>query len=175
MTQNTKSEILGSIGHLKKQGKGKIILIGLLLGVLLLIIGSTGIFGKQEEKITDEKSEIEDYFEYKSALEEEILAICRSVDGISNVEVVVYFDSTGGSIYAQNTQSGGVSDRNEYVIIGSGSSAHALYIGESLPNLSGIGIVCSVGDNDNRANELCALLSKTYGLPLTRVYVVANK
>jgi hypothetical protein len=57
------------------------------------------------------------------------------------------------------------------VIIGSGSSAHALYLGESLPKLSGIGVVCNTGGSTEKRNELLLLLSNAYGLPMTRIYV----
>ena len=63
------------------------------------------------------------------------------------------------------------SQKNEYVIIGSGSNAHALYLGESLPKLSGIGIVCNTGDSLTKRNEILSLLSAAYGIPMTRIYV----
>ena len=171
MSQNTKNEMIGSFGHLKKSGHGKIIAIGFIIGIALFVIGSLGLVGEKEEPKPDDENNMEGFFEYKIGLEEEIRKICLSVKGISNVEVIVYFEETGGSVYAQNLQSGSMSEKSEYVIIGSGSSARALYLGESLPTLSGIGIVCSAGE---REHELCALLAAAYGLPLTRVYVISN-
>ena len=73
-------------------------------------------------------------------------------------------------MYAQNTQFGS-SEKSEYVIIGSGSNAHALYLGESLPRISGIGVVCDTDGNGDKRNELMLLLSSIYGLSLTRVYI----
>ena len=42
---------------------------------------------------------------------------------------------------------------------------------ESLPTLSGIGIVCDTEGDEYVKNEIAALLSSAYGLPLTRIYV----
>ena len=164
--------IVGALSHMKRIGSLKIVLIGLVLGIGLLIIGSIGIFdGKEEETAAEENGGYSDYLEYKEMLEAEIRSICMSVSGVDGVSAVVFFDGVGGSVYAQNTQSGASGDKAEYVIIGSGSSSHALYIGESLPKLSGIGIVCRTGRSEAKQNELAVLLSSAYGLPLTRVYI----
>ena len=97
-----------------------------------------------------------------------------SVRGVKSVSAVVYFDGVGESVYAVNIQSGN-SEKTEYVVIGSGSNAHALYLGESLPRLVGIGVVCDTGGNVGVKNELAALLSAAYGLPLTRVHVIETQ
>jgi hypothetical protein len=115
-----------------------------------------------------------DFYDYKTALEEEIEALCSTVSGIGYVKAVTFFDEMGSSIYAQNSQSGNSQSKNEYVIIGSGSSSHALYLGESLPKLSGIGVVCNTGGSISRRNELIALLSAAYGIPMTRIYVTES-
>ena len=175
MTQNNDArDIVGTVAHMKKRGTLKILIIALSLGIALLIIGSF-VLPDEKEEVTGEDAEgtkIIGFFEYKKLLEEEIGSVCSTVDGVSNVSVVVFFSDVGGSIYAQNTQSGNASNqKTEYVVIGSGSNAHALYIGESLPKLSGIGVVCDTGGDVTKRNEILALLSAAYGLPMTRIYV----
>ena len=166
---------MGTVAHMKKKGTLKIFIVILAFGALLFIIGSF-ILPSDEEKQGEAESsggnELIGFFEYKEMLEKEIEGLCLSVSGVKNVEAVAFFSEVGGSLYAQNTQSGGSgSDKNEYVIIGSGSSAHALYLGESLPKLSGIGVVCNTGGSTEKRNELLLLLSNAYGLPMTRIYV----
>jgi hypothetical protein len=172
MPQNTPIEIGNVVGHMKKKGSFKIVTIGFILGLGLLLIGSFA-FGDKEKANTADESPTptsESLEEYKAKVISEIEDICLGVDGVVSIKAAVYFEDGGGSIYAQNTHTGS-SEKKEYVIIGSGSDSHALYLGESLPRVSGIGIVC---DTDGRAdvrNELSLLLSSLYGLPLTRVYV----
>ncbi len=175
MTQNNDArDIVGTVSHMKKRGTLKILLIALIAGAVLLIIGSLAIPDEKEQEAAGDgdKEALIGFFEYKSLLEEEIEGVCASVSGVEGVSAVVFFSDVGGSLYAQNTQSGSTSSqKNEYVIIGSGSNAHALYLGESLPRLSGIGVVCDTGGDVGKRNELVSLLSAAYGLPMTRIYV----
>ena len=174
MAQNDGArDVIGTFAHMKKNGTLKILLIALIFGAALFAIGSFALSdkGKSSEQSSDEAGgELISFFDYKQLLEEEIETLCMSVSGVRGVSAVVFFSDVGGSVYAQNTQSGG-SQKNEYVIIGSGSSSHALYLGESLPTLSGIGVVCDTGGSEEKKNELLLLLSSAYGLPLTRVHI----
>ncbi len=176
MAQNNEArDIMGTVAHMKKNGSLKLLIAVLFVGLILLLI--SGIFMKddvegQTSDKDDETVKLIGFFEYKELLEREIEGICLGVCGVESVDAIVFFSEVGGSLYAQNTQSSNSSqDKSEYVIIGSGSSAHALYLGESLPKLSGIGVVCRTGGDASIRNELLALLSSAYGLPMTRIYV----
>lgn len=167
------NEIVGVVNHMKKKGSLKIVIIGFIVGLALLLIGSFA-FGEKQNTVTDSPNDTSvsytSFLEYKERIRNEIENACLSVRGVKSAHAVVFFDGIGESIYAQNTQSGNT-NKNEYVIIGSGSNSHALYLGESLPPLSGIGVVCETGGSDAVKNEIAALLSAAYGLPLTRIYV----
>lgn len=167
------NDIVGAVSHMKKKGTLKIIIIGFIVGVALLIVGSFAFNEKTSEGVEGDSVGTPSYssfLEYKNSVKSEIEETCLRVKGVKSAHAVVFFDGVGESKYAQNTQSGN-SEKNEYVIIGSGSSSHALYLGESLPPLSGIGVVCDTGGSDAIKNEIAALLAAAYGLPLTRVYV----
>ena len=167
------NDIVGAMSHMKKKGTLKIIFIVFVVGVALLIVGSFAFNEKKSESGGSDVGAVPSYssfLEYKDAVKREIEETCLCVKGVKSAHAVVFFDGVGESKYAQNTQSGN-SEKNEYVIIGSGSNSHALYLGESLPPLSGIGVVCDTGGSDAIKNEIAALLAAAYGLPLTRVYV----
>ena len=157
---------------MKKKGSFKIILIGFILGTALLLIGGFAFGDKENGDVSDNSAtpSSQSLDEYKAQILNEIEGICLGVDGVHSVKAAVYFDGGGESMYALNTQFGS-SEKSEYVIIGSGSNAHALYLGESLPRISGIGVVCDTDGNGDKRNELMLLLSSIYGLPLTRVYI----
>ncbi len=166
-----------TFSHIKKSGMLKILLILLALGVMLFVVGSFTVEKNDDSLHADSDEgdgrELIGFFDYKRMLEEEIEGLCLRVSGVKSVNAVVFFDEVGGSIYAQNTQTGSQSnEKTEYVIIGSGSNAHALYLGESLPRLSGIGVVCDTGGDDGKKNEILSFLSGAYGLPMTRIYVI---
>lgn len=164
---------MGAVTHMKKKGTLKIVIVGFVVGIALLIVGSLAWGGGDGEKGSGSEGTEQpsiSFAEYKESMRREIEEACLRVKGVNSAHAVVFFDGAGESIYAQNTQTGNT-QKNEYVIVGSGSSSHALYLGESLPPISGIGVVCDTGDSDWVKNEIAALLSAAYGLPLTRVYV----
>ena len=164
---------MGAVTHMKKKGTLKIVIIGFVVGIALLAVGSLAFGEGNGEKSANNESTSQSaisFAEYKDSVIREIEEACLKVRGVNTAHAVVFFDGAGESIYAQNTQSGNT-QKNEYVIIGSGSGSHALYLGESLPQISGIGVVCDTGGSDSVKNEIAALLSAAYGLPLTRVYV----
>ena len=167
------SDIMGAVTHMKKKGTLKIVIIGFVVGIALLAVGSLA-FGESDGEKSDENEAVDhsaiSFSEYKESVCREIEEACLKVKGVNTAHAVVFFDGAGESIYAQNIQTGST-QKNEYVIIGSGSGAHALYLGESMPQISGIGVVCDTGGSDSVKNEIAALLSAAYGLPLTRVYV----
>ena len=175
--KNAASDVLGTVAHMKKNGTLKILTVVLIIGAALLLVGSL-VFPNKDSDAGDSTDsalvERVDFYQYKQTLESEIESLCATVAGVGYVNAVTFFDGMGGSIYAQNSQSSANQDKSEYVIIGSGSNSHALYIGESLPELCGIGVVCNTGGDITKRNELVALLSAAYGLPMTRIYVTES-
>lgn len=172
--QNGIKDIVGTVSHMKKKGTLKILIIVLVLGALLFAVGGvlTSVDDKNDGVENDERSELIGFFDYKKMLESEIESLCLGVYGVRSAKAAVFFEDVGGSIYAKNEHSsGGDTLKSEYVIIGSGSSAHALYLGESLPRLSGIGVVCDTDMSEAKRLEILSLLSSAYGLPMTRIYV----
>jgi hypothetical protein len=175
MAQNdTTKDIMGTFSHMKRHGILKILIIALAAGALLFTVGGF-LTDKEDGEQTNQDIQADEklgFFEYKGMLEEEIEGLCMSVSGVQSASAVAFFDDVGGSSYAQNVQMGtSQSYKSEYVIIGSGSNSHALYLGEELPRLSGIGIVCRASGDIDKCNEITALLAAAYGLPMTRIYV----
>ena len=104
---------------------------------------------------------------YQDYLEKRIKTLCESVSGVRNVTVVVTLSGSFESVYATEWPDG----NEEYVILGSGSSASPIYLSRSAPEIAGIGIVCSGGANDNVRRELISLLSATFHISSNRIYI----
>lgn len=157
--------------QIKKNGKLWLILLMLAAGVILLFIGNSDIFGaateNEDDCVHEEKLNIEDF---EQTLEEDIAEFCSNLGGVRSVSVSVRLAGSSESIYAQNSQSGSGADRDEYVIIGSGSSAHPLYLGERSPEILGIGVII-YGSSGSTKGQVEELLSAAYGVPLSRIYV----
>lgn len=175
MSQKTGSELVGTVNHMKKNGTFFVVIFGLIAGLILLILGGGSFFDKDDSKndSSEDVSEI-DALEYKAKIESEIKSLCMQLSGVSNAFVCVRVNSGGEKIYATNTQNVSGADREEYVIIGNGSNAEPLYLGEKLPDICGIGVILKGNNISSYKNQLEAMLSAAYSIPLTKVYVQIN-
>lgn len=160
------------LSEMKKSRKIWIIVIMLLAGVALLFIGNSDVFAAANETegecVHDEKLDIADY---EAALENDIEEFCLGFGAVTSASASVRLSGSSESIYAQNSQNGSAADRDEYVIIGSGSSARPIYIGERSPEILGIGVIITCDSQGVSKTQAEELLSAAYGVPLNRIYV----
>lgn len=158
-----------------QNGKLRLILIvgGALIGILLLLFG--GSIGNTKEKEEDDRSTVltpqEELDAYQAYLEKRVKTLCESVHGVDNVTVAVTLNGSFEEIYATEWIDG----NEEYVIVGSGSNASALYLSRTAPEIAGIGVVCNGGGNTNVRQELLSLLCATFRVPANRVYITEAK
>lgn len=175
MSQKTGSELVGTVSHMKKNGTFWVMIFGLVAGFILLILGGGSFWGKEESQNNSAQDTYTlDALEYKAALEGEIRNICIELAGVSDALVCVRVNSGGEKMYAKNTQNINGADREEYVIIGSGSNAEPLYLGEKLPDICGIGVILKGNNISSYKSQLEAMLSAAYGVPQNKVYVQIN-
>lgn len=156
-------------GTLKENGKLRLyLLLGCgVLGILLILLGSGTKTIEKTSTETPYSTSTDELVIYQDYLEKRIKTLCESVSGVRNVTVVVTLSGSFESIYATEWPDG----NEEYVILGSGSSAAPIYLSRSAPEIAGIGIVCSGGANDNVKRELISLLSATFHISSNRIYV----
>ena len=161
-------------GFLQKEngtqsGRAKLwlLLICGAVGILLLLLGS----GSKQQTVTEGtppySTKTDELVIYQDYLETRIKKLCESVSGVRNVTVVVTLSGSFESVYATEWPDG----NEEYVILGSGSSASPIYLSRSAPEIAGIGIVCSGGANDTIRRELISLLSATFHISSNRIYI----
>ena len=156
-------------GAMKENGRLRLyLLLGCgLLGILLIVFGSSGKKAEQSNVEKPYSTAEDELIIYQDYLEERIKTLCESVSGVKNVTVVVTLSGSFESVYATEWPDG----NEEYVILGSGSSAAPIYLSRSAPEIAGIGIVCSGGANDNVRRELISLLSATFHISSNRIYI----
>lgn len=175
MPQRTGKEIMGTVDHMKKNGTFWIVIFGLLAGLIMLFIGSGSFFEHDGEKQEASDTDIEvDAYTYKASLEGEIGAMCKKLSGVNDVFVCVSIGSTCERIYATDKQRVSGIDREEYVIIGSGSDARPLYIGQRMPEISGIGVILTGNNISGLKSQLESMISSSYGVPMNKVWVQIN-
>lgn len=167
-------EVSGAIKHMKKNGALWIVIFAFAAGIIMLIIGANFKSDDKGNDISDSYAYDEKSFEaYKNELEQNIYGICKKVSGGMEAHILLDFKTSGEIIYAKNSNVSSDGDRrDEYVIVGSGTGAQALYLGQNFPELSGIGVVFSSSASQRIKDEISSLLAAAYGLPLTRIYVI---
>ena len=146
----------------EKLKKGKrlwMILLG-AAGVLLLLLGSGGAPMEAETDSADVR-----LAEYSAAVEKKLCELCSRVKGVSDVSVVVSFESGFESVYAKNE------DKGDLLVVGSGSSKSAVKVTEKPPVISGIGIVCRGGGDPTVQKKLLDLISAAYGVSSSKIYI----
>lgn len=156
-------------GNLKENGRLRLyLLLGCgLLGVLLILFGSSTKTAEKADENPPYSTSTDELVIYQDYLESRIKKLCESVSGVRNVTVVVTLSGSFESVYATEWPDG----NEEYVILGSDSSASPIYLSRSAPEIAGIGIVCSGGANDNIRRELISLLSATFHISSNRIYI----
>lgn len=156
-----------------KDGKSSlwILIIAAAVGIALLLIGGVTEADTKPHAEEQYRSDEEALSEYQSKLEDRIRRICESVGGVGSASVTVTLSGGFESVYATEWKNG----NEEYVILGSGSSASALYLTRTPPAIAGIGIVCDGGGSERVRCELVSLLGATFDVSTHRIYVTAAK
>ena len=145
---------------------------GALIGVLLLLFGGGG--KESKTNVSNESTSLspqEELEAYQSYLETRVKTLCESVEGVDRVTVAVTLNGNFEEIYAKEYIDG----NEEYVIVGSGSGASALYLSRTAPEIAGIGVVCRGGGNTDVRQELISLLSAAFRVPANRIYITEAK
>jgi hypothetical protein len=166
------SKVVSAMSEIKKKGGIKIALLLLAVGLVLIFVGNSNVFKAASEEggecEHEEKLNIEDY---ELALESDIERFCKGLLRVSSVSASVRLSGSTQSIYAKNSNNGTGSVREEYVIIGSGSNAHPIYLGEISPEILGIGVIIYSDGGELQKSQIEELLGNAYGVPLNRIYV----
>ena len=162
MTKNT-------IIPMTQKKKTLLLLLLALLGILLMLLSRCGE-DKAGAQTQNEPSALDPAL-YAEQIEEKVEALCNKIDGVSSAHAVVTLKGGYRAIYATDAQYGSSVNKSETVLIGSGSSEKALLIGYENPEIAGIGIVCSGGDDAYVRAEIISMISAAFDLGSNKIFV----
>ena len=157
---------IGENGEKTLNGKLCLLLACAVIGVVLILVGSSTQGAESTTEQQPYTTEADEVVIYQNYLEERIRSLCESVNGVSKVTVALTLSGGFESLYATEYHDG----NEEYVLLGSGANAKALYLGRSAPTITGIGIVCR-GATESARYELISLLAATFHISTNRIYV----
>ena len=131
---------------------------GAVLGIALLFAGNS-----RSDTATAEAVEMTDTEAYVQDMEEKIRELCRRVEGVGEVSVVVSLESGWRRTYGRESGS--------YLSVASLSGSGSVCLSEEPPVIGGIAIVCDGGGDPIVRQRLVNLLRAAYGIGSNKIYV----
>lgn len=166
------------ISDLRKIGKEKLILLA-LAGILL--IGSSYCESVGHDESVETTSEnIGQSLEYEDTMKEEIKKMIESIDGISDVKVMVTFKSGREKILQEDSDSstnenGDTSVKKTTVILNQNSGDYPYVIKEIYPKIEGVAITASGAQLSNKSAEIVNMVAALFDIPVHKISVIKNK
>lgn len=164
---------MGALFPFLKEKKGALLLIvGLGAGLLLLFFGSGEAKTTSEQTTPTVKEEMAEVDDYISVLEYRLKELLETMDGVSDVHLILLPDTCTEVVYAQNgTYSEGYLTQKEYVLTDVDGDEEPIRLKLVYPKLRGASVVCRGGSNPILQEKIVSLLSSLLDLPTNRVYV----
>ncbi len=148
---------------------GKLIFAGMILGTVLLLCGPR-LTESNKEVHTEEKNEYLSVQFYTEHMEERIEKLCCQIRGIGEAHVLLTLDGSAEYVYAENA---GASAR-EYVILQGSDAENPLLVKEIYPEIRGVAVVCTRGDDSAVRLAVTELLSAALGIPASCIRVAGT-
>lgn len=150
---------------------------GIALMVLLAVVGVLVMaFAGKNDGTSDSSDGLGalDPDKYAREVEERVETLCNRIDGVGSTYAVVTLRGGYRAIYATDMQAGNSNSKNQTVILGNGSAEKGLLIGYENPEITGIGIVCSGGDDYNVRKNIISVVSSAFDVPSNKIFVAGS-
>lgn len=121
-----------------------------VLGIVLMLLFPA------ERSATDSAVQQNGWQNCTAVLEQKAAVLCSRVSGVGEVTVAISLTRGAEQVYA---------DEN---------ARQTVLLTEHPPEISGIGVVCSGGDDPAVVERLISLLSAAFGVATHRIYIVAG-
>jgi stage III sporulation protein AG len=150
------------------------LIVGIIAGLILIIFGSINGNKKADDIanttdiVTAESKDTKYYDEYLSDLENKLTLLINNINGVSEVNVMIYLDGSYEYVYAQDHKS---DDRNYVVINDSGKNETPILVKEVYPKIRGVAIVCGGGGNPLIQAQILNLVCALFKISSNNVYV----
>ena len=146
-----------------------------MIGIFLILGGELFVSDNNAAENADSTSDFPSAKEYAKEMEDKLIQVCSQVRGVGRVSAVVTLSGGYNAVYAQDSQSSGSGYKNEFVMVGNGSSEKPLLIGYTHPAIAGIGIICSGGGDEYVRCEVISLVSAAFAVSPNKIYVAPSQ
>ncbi|WP_302630434.1 hypothetical protein [uncultured Eubacterium sp.] len=168
---------LKKIAAIKNIGKEKLVLLA-LAGIMLIGASYFESIGQDhknsETTVTVEK---DDNGDYENTIEQKVKKIISSVEGVSNVNVMVTFKCGNEKILqldSENSSDEGKNALKKSTVILNGNNGESPYVVKEMnPQIEGIAITAK-GITNGKKEEIMNMLSALFDVPIHKISVIEN-
>lgn len=169
---------LKKISDLRKIGKEKLMLLA-FAGILF--IGSSYFESVGHDENVETTSEnTEQSVRYEVTIKEEIKKMIESMEGISNVHVMVTFKSGKEKVLQEDSDSstnenGNKSIKKTTVIFNQNGGDSPYVIKEIYPKIEGVAITASGAQVSDKSQEIVNMVAALFDIPVHKISIIKNK
>lgn len=149
-----------------------IVAVGLIGMVLIL---ASEMMPDNKKAVNTESTSQQSYSEYTIELENKLISVISAIDGVGECKVMITLQNTSESVYATNyeskTDDNSSNNKGEYVIYDSTIGETPVLIKEYLPQVQGVTVVCSGGDDIVVKEKIIESVTSLFNIPTNRVSV----
>lgn len=149
-----------------------IVAIGLIGMVLILL---SDIMPQSKKTAENETASQQSYSDYTNELENRLITVISAIDGVGECKVMITLQNTSESVYATNFENksddNSSNNKGEYVIYDSTVGETPVLIKEYLPQVQGVTVVCSGGDDIVVKEKIIESVTSLFNIPTNRVSV----
>lgn len=169
---------LKKISSIKNIGKEKLILLA-FAGILLIGSSYFESVGHDEEVETTLENN-EPGITYENTLKDEIKKMIESIDGISDVQVMITFKSGKEKVVQEDSDSdtnekGDTSVKKTTVILNQNGGDSPYVVKEVYPKIEGVAITASGLQVSNKSEEIINMIAALFDIPVHKISVIKNK
>ncbi len=156
------------------QGRRKVFILLAVLGVALVLL-SGNVSAGSKSKSKSETTTARDYDAYVADLEGRLQKTVASMDGVGSCKVMITLEKSGENVYATNSESKRDADsgssKEDYVLYDQDSGESPLLLSAYLPNVQGVAVVCTGGDDPAVREKITTTVASLFGIPTNRISV----
>lgn len=154
-----------------------ILLVG-IIGIALIAFSSFTSPKKVDSTTSEEpKGEINDVSEQK------LERFLSNISGVSNVSVMLTYDTSKQDVYAFDTEQNESTDsenkserkyKNEHIIVKTGSEEVGLKEKEIYPKVRGVAVICTGGENPIVKEQIISIISALFDINSNQISVASK-
>ncbi|MCI8611554.1 MAG: hypothetical protein HFE66_06520 [Clostridiales bacterium] len=141
-----------------------------VLGVALILLPRFLPGGEGKEKTASEPKSSDPSY-YSTILEEKIKTLILRIEGIEDAAVLLTMDGSSEFVYAQNTSVSSDGRTGDYLVVQEEGGEKTVLVNEIYPQIRGVAIVCTDGDNVQIQKKVTDLISASLGISSSRITV----